>query len=266
MPYRTASRTASRTGKRSYRPRHPALAARSIQRTWRKSRARAANKRMFSVREVGAPKAATTCKSVIVNNNAPVQRDDKTLYKLDLTQVAQGINIDQRARQHMNVSGFKIFMEIYNTTDVPLYFNCAILAPKFITNADIDTVNFFRNNTDARSMDFNSFRSGLEMGTCNVNTDDYTILKHKRYILTTPNNSVQGEYCRQYGSSFKLIKWWIPLKRQVRYLPGESSTATDGRVFHVFWLSQFLGSGGATPQTVAISSARVITYFREPRN
>lgn len=264
MPYRTASRTVSRTGKRSYRPRHPRLAARTIQRTWRKSRARAANRKLFSRTEIGAPRASTTAKSAIINNANPTSRDSYTLYQLDLTALSQGIAINQRLRQHCIVSGFKIYMEVYANQAYPLYFNCAVVAPKE-TNGIVSVANFFRNNTDARSLDFSINRTGLEMGTCQINTDDYTVLKHKRYVLNT-QGAPGTAYNKQYGTAFRNLTWYIPLRRQVRYFNGESANATDGRVYHLFWFARWQGSAPGGIAASATTSTRVITYFREPNN
>lgn len=219
----------------------------------------------FSPRMIGMPNSSSTSKTHQINLETAIQRQTRTLYQLDLTQLAQGLEINQRLRQHAKITGFKICMEIRNNANTPCYFNVAVISPKQTTNDTVEATNFFRNNTDARSMDFSVNRTGLEFHCCPINSDDYTILKHKRYTLTTAG-APSSSFNRQYGTSFITTRMWIPLRRQARYLPGESSTATDGRVFHVFWFDLFQAASGTAATNVANTSSRVITYFREPRN
>jgi len=255
-------------------------AARTIGRAWRfyrkgrkrstyngrrYSRVGARKKARFSPRMIGMPNSASTSKTSQINLETAVNRSTRTLYQLDLTQLAQGPRINDRLRQHAKITGFKICMEVRNFSNLPTYFNVAVISPKQTTNDTVEATNFFRNNTDARSMDFSINRTGLEFHCCPINSDDYTILRHKRYVLTT-SSAPTSNYNRQYGTSFVTLKMWVPLRRQARYLPGESSTATDGRVFHVFWFDQFQNPAGTAATAVATTSSRVITYFREPRN
>lgn len=219
----------------------------------------------FSPRMVGMPNGSSTSKSTVVNNETQVTRQTRTLYQLDLTAVGPGTDINRRLRQHVKMTGWKICMEIRCTINTPLYLNIAVLAPKQTTNDTIEATNFFRNNEDARSMDFSINRTGLEMHCCPINSDDYTILKHRRYVLNTVNQPT-ASWSKQSGSSWINVNWWVPLRRQVRYLPGESSTATDGRVFHVFWFDVWGNPSGTAAANCANVSSKVITYFREPRN
>lgn len=222
----------------------------------------------FSRKMIGMPTGSTSSKSVLINNATAVSRATRVLYSLDLTALQQGININQRLRQHSKIGGWKICFEIQNTRANPLYFNWAVISPKATGGAggnSPDPVNFFRDNTQARSMDFALGRTALEFHCAPINSDDYTILKHKRYVLTTAG-APTSVYNRQYGTSFINIDRWIPLKRQTRYVPGESTTATDGRVFLVYWYDNWGLGSGAGSATCSNESLRVITYFREPRN
>ena len=108
----------------------------------------------FSPRMVGMPNGSSTSKSTVVNNETQVTRQTRTLYQLDLTAVGPGTDINRRLRQHVKMTGWKICMEIRCTINTPIYLNIAVLAPKQTTNDTIEATNFFRNNEDARSMDF----------------------------------------------------------------------------------------------------------------
>jgi len=231
----------------------------------RYSRVGARKKARFSPRMIGMPNNSTTSKSAIVNNETQVTRQSRTQYILDLTSLAQGPALNQRLRQHVKMTGWKICMEVRCTLNTPIYLNCAVLSPKQTGNDSIDPTGFFRNNSDARSMDFSINRTGLEMHCAPINSDDYTILKHKRYVLNTVNQPTSS-WSKQSGSSWINIDWWVPLRRQVRYLSGESSTPTDGRVFHVFWFDVWGNPAGTAAANVAAVSTKVLSYYREPRN
>lgn len=222
----------------------------------------------FSTKMIGMPAGSTSSKSALIQNTTGIVRNSRVLYTLDLTAVQQGVEINQRLRQHAKISGWKICMEVSNTITRPLYFNWAVISPKSTGQSGgnaPDPANFFRDNTQARSMDFSNGRSALEFHCCPINSDDYTILKHKRFVLQQPSFS-SGAWNRQYGSAFINIDRYIRLKRQTRYLPGESTTATDGRVFLVYWYDPWGYASGVGSGPVASESLRVITYFREPRN
>lgn len=222
----------------------------------------------FSRKMIGMPGGSTSAKSALINNATAIVRQSRQLYGLDLVTLQQGVNIQQRLRQHTKISGWKICMEIRCTLNTPVYLNVAVIAPKANGSAggnQLDPTNFFRNNTDARSMDFSNARTALEFHCCPINSDDYTILKHKRYVLNTVNQPTTA-WSKQSGSSWFNIDWWVPLKRQVRYIPGESTTATDGRVWLAYWYDVWHSPTGTTAVNVATESLRVITYFREPRN
>jgi len=221
-------------------------------------------KKLFSRTRIGEQVSSTNSKSFLAANEVAIVRNNNTLYTLDLTAFAQGTAMNQRQRQHVNMRGFKICMEVKNTTtNTPIYFNQAVIAPKN-TTLGIDTQNFFRQSSDVRAVSFSNALSGLEFHCLPINTDDYTVLKHRRYVLNTGNQP--GSWNKQGGSSWINTDWYIPLKRQTRYNNSESTTATDGRVFHVFWFAFWNQATGVAPGACAGTSIRVVTYFREPKH
>jgi len=219
----------------------------------------------FSPRMVGMPVNSTTSKANLIANDGAIVRNSRTLYTLDVTSLNQGPAINQRLRQHANIRGFKICMEVKSTSNFPVYFNCAVLAPKSTTSNTVETTEFFRTHTDARSVNFNNALTGMEFHCLPINSDNYTILRHKRYVLTT-QGAPASTFNRQFGTSWLNLDWYVPLKRQARYIQGESATPTDGRTFHVFWFSEFNGATGTGPAAVATAAIRTVVYYREPRN
>lgn len=223
------------------------------------------NKRMFRRSNIGDPVSSTNAKSTLIDNTQSIVRSTRILYFLDITQLAQNaLEINTRQRQHVNMRGFKICMEVTNTTPNALYFNVAVIAPKD-DGATFSGNDFFRQNTQFRSQNFSNALSGMEFHCLPINTDDYTVLRHKRYQLNH-QNSTNAFANRQYGTSYRTIDWYVPLKRQVRYRGGETTEATSGKVLHVFWFALFNSAAGAGSTQCGITSQRIITYFREPRH
>lgn len=224
---------------------------------------------LFSRTNVGEPVGTTTCKSNKLANSTAIVRQSRTLYTVDLTATAQGSEINQRMRQHVNFRGIKICMEFRNTLPQVLYVNVAIIASKQVQGISGDTLplnDFFRDNTLARSQAFSNALSGLEFHCLPINSDDYTILKHKRFMLTTAS-APGGAWNTQQGTSFFYFEHYVNLKRQVRYLNSEGTTfPTDGNVYLCYWTSLFGEAGGQPPQNAMNVSTRIIQYFREPKN
>lgn len=226
-------------------------------------------RKLFSRTHIGESVGTTSTKKYIQNSTAPLAQSTRTCYTLNLTALQQGTEISSRLRQHANIRGMKICMEIKNGTNVPLYFNCAVIAPKRVAETGIDALpinNFFRYQGTQRSIDFSNALSSLEFHCLPINTDDYTVLRHKRYRLITTQQAT-ASWNVQSGSSFMNLDWYVPLKRQARYLQQEGRAApTDGACYLAYWFDQFHTAAGQTPVAAATTAVRTVTYFREPRN
>jgi len=231
-------------------------------------RGKAVKKSLFSRTKIGERVGTTSAKTNVPQNTAGINQDTRTLYALDLTNLTQGTNPFNRTRSLVNMRGFRICFHVRNNAVDPLYFNFAVIAPKDdLGSAGIPTANFFRSNQGDRSVTFDTTRSGLEMHCLPINTDDYTILKHKRFILNSVNNVSNVVMSREYGATWTTFTWYIPLKRQVRYNAPEGATPTDGRVFYVYWASSVRATSGSPVAVNTITTdARVVTYFREPEH
>lgn len=190
--------------------------------------------------------------------------NDRTLYAFDLTGIPQGEEPTQRERDLINLRGFKVCMEVVNTSDAPLYFNFAIISPK--TDVNLNPIEFFRSYSDNRGTDFESPNiSSLDYHCRPINTDVFNILHHKRYVLTTKSNLEKGEVFA--GNASIRVMRYFPVRRQVRYrrqLEGDGDFCTTP-IFFVFWAA-IAGFGTETePQFAFRTDTRVVTYFREPK-
>lgn len=227
------------------------------------------NKRakLFSRTHVGESIGSTNAKSSVIDSTTAITKDTRTLYTQSIAQLLQGTDINQRLRQHVNLRGFKVCFEVNNGLSIPLYANFAVIAPKGTStkSSKIDEKNFFRWQGNKRAIDFSpTLLSSLEFHCLPINSDDYTVLKHKRYRLGP--NQTSATFTAQSGNSFKNIDWYIPLKRQVRYDQDEGGKPTDGDVYMVYWFDGFNVPAGEAPSTSAVAiSQRYVVYFREPK-
>lgn len=230
-----------------------------------------AKKMIFSRKHVGESNQTYTSKASDTTNDLnEAARSTRTLYAYSLTNLTKGTNENQRLRSMVNCRGFKICHEMRtsNNASAPLYANCAVIAPKHTEQARdlIPLTEFFRANFTERSRDFNNSLTGLEFHCTPINTDEWVVLRHKRYILNPQSNSV---YRSEHGSTYKTINWWIPMKRQLRYNStgnGLDNLPTDGQVFFVFWFAAFGSASGATPAQLASTTTKCIMYYREPKH
>lgn len=224
--------------------------------------------RLFSRTHVGEPNGATTCKADVIDSTTAITKDTRTLYTQSVARLLQGTEINNRLRQHVNLRGFKVCFELNNGLNSPMYCNIAVIAPKGTTTktSKIDEKNFFRWQGNRRAIDFNpTLLSSLEFHCLPINTDDYTVLKHKRYRLGP--NQPSAAFTTQSGNSYKNVDWYIPLKRQVRYDQTEGGEPTDGDVYVVYWFDAFQAAAGNVPQASAVAvSQRYTVYYREPKN
>lgn len=227
-------------------------------------RMRAAKKTRFSTRNIGHPVGAGTTKRVIQKETNPVTKDSRVLYTQNLTELGFGDDINQRQRQLINLRGFKLCTHFRNDDDDPIYLNVAVVHGK-LSEAAPTSVEFFRGNGNSRGVDFGSGLTPLQFHCLNINTDSYVILRHKRYIIKGKANTATN-YVDRSGKNYMTMKWWIPLKRQLRYESNASTQPTTGNVWLVYWADQIGATSGTASQLgVFTASERHITYFRETK-
>jgi len=235
-------------------------AAGKIGRAYRRSRAKKAK---FSRRNIGEPVGSGTAKRYVTETINPVNEDTRVLYQYGLTDIDQGTAINQRERRMVNLRGFKICMEVKNIATTPLYLNVAILSPKDGA-ADVTTSDFFRGAGANRGRDFGIGLNSNEFHCLPINSDRYTILKHKRYRLVPGNTP--SDTASLNGYSYMNLDWWVPLKRQIRY-DADTGQPESGKVYMVYWADNFSTAGGsAVNPAQMVVTRRVVTYFKEPKN
>lgn len=256
VPYVRAARTGVRAARFMYRNRKTFVRY-----------ARAAKQR-FSRANIGNP--------LHTNNNkgrtkflTTQSHNTRTLYKTELTELPKGTNRNERERATVNLRGFKIWLEIISIAPNTLYCNVAILSPR--SCGVVNEQEFFRDEgaTD-KSVNFGTAATGLDMFTCPINSDRYVILRHKRFRLVTgeegelpPGNPKTVDLS---GHNHRVIKWWIPLKRQLRYDSLDTNSPVDGRVFLVYWFDLVGAQITQSPTSNVVKmEEKIITYFKDPK-
>lgn len=186
----------------------------------------------------------------------------RTLYWRELTDISKGSEIDDRERDLINIRGFKICMMTWNVSNEPTYFNWAIITPKGCSGLgegnSVSDSNFFRGYDDTRELDFSPSLSAIQFHCNAINSDVWTVLKHKRHILgedTTGTFTLRNRY-----PNAKLIMRYFKMNRSVRYNDGRCTTP----VFWVWWYDKINANGGALAEPDLRAQWRRITYFREP--
>lgn len=235
-------------------------------RTPYKSKVRVSLKRKKA--RVGEPTSAGSAKKDLPYAQVScVSKDTRTLYSEPLIATSQGTNINQRLRNSVNISGWKICGEIKNLTNAPLYVNIAVISPKggLGTSSDIPTADFFRDfSSNDRSKDFGIANTSLDNHCLPINSDKYTIFKHTRARLVA--EATGGDTVALQGMSYTNIDWWIPFKRQIRWDANLSYPESD-QVYLVYWFDKFCTAGATAASTGAVTmSHKTVMYYREPCN
>jgi len=131
----------------------------------------------------------------------------------------------------INWRGTRICMFFRNTGNTnPVNLNIAVLAPKSTGAGNVPVATeFFRGDVGTRAIDFGVTLSANEFRCRPINSDEYNILRHKRYTLAQTAPSASG-WNNGTLKNFLQIKWFIKAKRQIRYSASDGNTPTEDRV------------------------------------
>lgn len=217
-------------------------------------------RRIDGPEKVGDPIGKHETNRALVRTSSVVLRNTRTLYSGDLIDIVRATDheIDERHRDIINLKGVKLCLEVKNTQDRPMYFNFAIVVPKYDQSLNIVPTNdFFRNNQNGRGTDFSTGLSSLEMHCLPINTDTYTILWHKRCMLGPDGGA---NFNSAGPPNYMILSKWISVNRQIRF---EANNPVNGRIQYVFW-GDLMESAPADPAvTNAISlSEHHVAYYR----
>lgn len=259
--------SAWRRGGRVTRSRRAYALARSTRRGRRLSLK--ANRRRVR-RRIGEPIGATSARTHLSAEDGStlgeIGQISKTLYNTEITTVSRGSNLEDRERDIINCRGFKIYFQMRNTSERPLWFHMAAVCPKLPgtsnTPVSFSTDDFFRVYGNDRSGAFNNAQSGFSQSYRPINTDRFNILMHKRMLVHT-QDSTSGIFRQANKSQFRTFKIWLPLRRQLRYDGATATSPVQGKVYLVWWATEWDSAEG----DVGVADAfrikyNVYMYFR----
>ena len=241
---------------------------------------RASKKRKFRATNVGQRIGQSTAKSY-ENQYSQVDAPTRELNIYDMTflpKTSSSNDANTRQRGLVNMRGFKVCMEIVNKSNVPMYLNLAVISPTgkntgFSVNAlgqasEAVFAKFFRDQGESndRWKTFSNALSALELRCLPINTDEWTVLKHKRMLLgRQPEEQAGTGTLFTQRANFKTMEFYKKINRQIMY-DGSSGPSAEQPVYLVWWADQWGSSAGAIQADIIDWNIRVIKYFKEPKN
>ena len=251
---------------RRYAPRVAGFAARvaanRIGRAYRRYRRRSRKRKaLFSRQSIGNPVGHSNAKRTEVANTGFNAQDSRTLYSESLTDMPFGQNIDERQRNIINYRGCQVCLEVRNERAELMYFNVAVLHRKDSDGAP-STADFFRGAGSDRGLDFANGRNSCEFRMTPINSDIYTVLRHKRYLIgPAVGATLYNEHRRP---NYLTLRWYMKIKRQLRYNNNAVVTPEKGHVYLCYWCD-YMGAGSGQAPLADIMRVRNFhrAYWRE---
>jgi len=210
-------------------------------------------------------KTATTSLNDEFALTSTITYDTDSLYVADISQLAAGVNRNERLRDVIMCHGINIDLTCLNiTTNDNLVLHYAVVAPKN-SNA-VSSSDFFRGYNEDRGRDFTANTlSGMDF-LCNpINTDKFTVFTHRKVALHAVNGASGGTAFEDSTiSSMQYRKTWISLKRQLRY--GDANECETPLIL-LWYCSYPQKAKTAGPITDAYRlTYRAVMTFSEPKN
>jgi len=230
----------------------------------RRGRLTSRKKPRFSTTTIGERIGTSSSKVSEQKNTSLATKSTRTQYVQNLCTVSSGTTRSTRERGVINCRGFRICMSAVNDQNVPMYLNVAVVHGK-VDETAVGTPNFFRSPETSRAKDFDNTLSSLEFHCLPINTDKYTILKHKRFILG-PETTVAGDFATGVTKNWTNIDWYVKLKRQLRFDDSINTTPVSGNVWLVYWADLWSANSNTTAVATALRvNERHLMYFHEPK-
>lgn len=200
-------------------------------------------------------------------------RDDRTFYADTMSKIAfTSTNVmNGRQRSVIHLSGVKCHFRVENVTaNETLCVNWAVVIPKNGTNLTNNPTtgmtsvgDWFRaQGSTTRSRDWSLAVTNQSMQILPINSDEYRVLAHERFILNPTTGTTPGTPFNYSGTNYRLIERYFPINREVRMndLNDEPDT---GIVHMVFWLTPLLSNVLTSTANVARIGYRNVAYFKE---
>lgn len=238
------------------------------------SKGRAAKRQRFGRTNIGhVIGTSSTKRNESIARNS-VNMASKTLYLVgsgtgglvQLDKQAGGDSLNRRERDICNLRGLRICAEVYCIATTPCYYNFALVYDRENLKQPLDQDFWRAQGGDDRSINFNIdpgppivYRDSLHYHCAPLNTDRFVVLMHKRYLINGSQN-VNGP------KSYFARKWYVKIKRQLRFDGAAASTPVDGQIYGLQWCDDFASAGGpSTSVADRVNATHTVTcYFKDP--
>ena len=263
------ARWAYRVGSKLYYGRNRGRVMRRGMRTARKYRRIARGKRQrFGRSTFGFSPGSQLTRRHLAVETYNYSLNTRVLNVNDLTQIAQGPNLNQREYDMIYVSGYKISMQLRSGRPDPSMFHVALIAPREycgVAETPNFQENFFRGFEQTRGIDFSTALASQQFHEYPINSDKFHIFWHKRFVIGPEDTtSPVEEYNVGVSKNWKWIKKYVPIKRQIRFENGTAGSATN-RIYLVQWGDLFLNDPASTPQGWLTGQKVITLYFKDSR-
>lgn len=235
-------------------------AASLIGRAWRRSR-----KRRIGMGRIGQARGVARAKRTETETLTNGSASTRVLYNDEITNIPKTTvnDIDARQRDVVRLSGFKMCFEIKNNDSVPLLCNYAVVYDKQ-NGETVSTSDFFRSNGgNERAKDFSVLLNSYEFHCLPLNTDRFTVLWHRRFVLA-PNPAVASTgFTGENRNNWKTFEKYVKLKKHITFEGG----VAQSKLWLLRWYDKFQqASGGAITINIANVDHHVMAYWREPKS
>lgn len=234
--------------------------ARFAQKSFRRRNPAKKKRRIDGATKVGDPIGRHETNRALTKSTSVAGRATRNLYSADLVDIVRATDheIDERSRDIINLKGVKLCLELKNNLDKPLYFNFAVVVPKYDqSNNFVPTNDFFRNNQNGRGTDFNTGLSSLEFHCMPINADKYIILYHKRCLLGPDGGAT---FNSAGPPNFMVLSKWVKVNRQIRF---EDNDPVNGRIQYCYWADNMEGAPADPSVVNAFTiSEHFVAYYR----
>jgi len=238
---------------------------RGLSKAWKAhKRSKSRKKRKTSNKTFGEPMGYGETQRAITRNASIVPYSTRTLNSYDLVDIDPMVNheVNRRHRDIIDLKGIKLAMYMKNTISEPLYFNVAVVVPKFNqSSTTVANSDFFRASTDQRGTSFSTNLSPLEFHSLPINSDLFHILLHRRFIVG--GDDTAAGFTDSTKPNYLSFTKYLTVNRQIRF---EDNNPVNGRIQLCYWADKIDSAPTFLPTTNAYQvSEHHICYYNNPK-
>lgn len=199
-----------------------------------------------------------------VHDFLPASRQGNDLIALHITDIPLGSSINDRERQTLFISGFKINYFCRNKTTKPGYLNWAIIQSKFTETLQASASGlgneFFRGANTISSVNFDAVADAMHKYSYSINSDKFKVLHVERCVVGPASES--ANYEMGASNSWKNYDRYVSFNQKIRYDADLGSDCVNP-VYFVTWFNPWDVQTTATTIDQIENRLHCVTYFKE---